>query len=122
MGGHVNRNVRGGNTKSMHAYGRAFDIGGSPETMAKIAEYLRTAATSLQYVIYNRRIAGPGMGKPWRPYHGVNPHTDHVHADFMYKQGTPWVPSDQVALLHEGEAVIPKEFNPFNRSYGTPDG
>jgi uncharacterized protein YcbK (DUF882 family) len=41
MGGFVDRNVRGGSTKSMHAYGRAFDIGGSPEVMQQIAEYLR---------------------------------------------------------------------------------
>jgi len=82
MGGYNNRNVVGGSSKSMHAYGRAFDIGGSHETMSKIAEYLRTTASQLQYVIYNRRIAGPGMGKAWRRYTGLNPHTDHVHADF----------------------------------------
>lgn len=82
MGGYNNRNVRGGSSKSMHAYGRAFDIGGSHETMSKIAEYLRTTASNLQYVIYNRKIAGPGQGKSWRKYNGVNPHTDHVHADF----------------------------------------
>ncbi|OES45227.1 hypothetical protein [Domibacillus iocasae] len=82
MGGFNNRNVRGGSSKSMHSYGRAFDIGGSHETMSKIAEYLRTTATNLQYVIYNHKIAGPGQGKPWRNYDGVNPHTDHVHADF----------------------------------------
>ncbi|USK61342.1 hypothetical protein [Peribacillus asahii] len=82
MGGYNDRNVVGGSSKSMHAYGRAFDIGGSHETMSKIAEYLRTTASNLQYVIYNRRIAGPGVGKSWRKYTGLNPHTDHVHADF----------------------------------------
>lgn len=87
MGAYNNRNVRGGNSKSMHAYGRAFDIGGSHETMSKIADYLRKTATNLQYVIYNRRIAGPGVGKAWRAYGGVNPHTDHVHADFLAQAG-----------------------------------
>ncbi|MFS8601178.1 transglycosylase SLT domain-containing protein [Priestia megaterium] len=87
MGAYNNRNVRGGSSKSMHAYGRAFDIGGSGSTMSKIADYLRKTATNLQYVIYNRRIAGPGMGKAWRKYSGVNPHTDHVHADFFPPEG-----------------------------------
>ncbi|MDP1441901.1 transglycosylase SLT domain-containing protein [Priestia megaterium] len=83
MGAYNNRNVRGGSSKSMHAYGRAFDIGGSASTMAKIAEWARTHMNNLQYAIYNRRIAGPGMGKPWRHYSGQNPHYDHVHLDFF---------------------------------------
>lgn len=33
-----------------------------------------------------------------------------------YKQGTPWVPNDQIALLHKGEMVIPEENNPLNKS------
>ncbi|MES9790709.1 hypothetical protein ABWL24_09585 [Priestia megaterium] len=83
MGGYNNRNVRGGSSKSMHAYGRAFDISGSASTMSKIAEWARTHMNNLQYAIYNRRIAGPGMGSKWRKYSGQNPHTDHVHLDFM---------------------------------------
>ena len=31
-----------------------------------------------------------------------------------YEQGTPYVPSDQIALLHEGEMVVPANFNPNN--------
>lgn len=88
MGGYNNRNVRGGSSKSMHAYGRAFDVGASPKTMAAIAEYARTTFKDLQYVIYNHKIAGPGMGKSWRHYSGVNPHTDHVHADFYPLSGS----------------------------------
>ncbi|MEH7485557.1 transglycosylase SLT domain-containing protein [Priestia megaterium] len=86
MGGYNNRNVRGGKSKSMHAYGRAFDVGGSHRTMSAIADWLRTHAQNLQYVIYNRRIASEMNGK-WRAYHGVNPHTDHVHADFKAQSG-----------------------------------
>lgn len=33
-----------------------------------------------------------------------------------YKQGTPWVPDTQVALLHKGEAVVPASKNPFSSS------
>lgn len=31
-----------------------------------------------------------------------------------YAQGTPWIPNDQLALLHEGEAVVPAELNPYS--------
>ncbi|MGG3450181.1 hypothetical protein [Domibacillus aminovorans] len=80
MGGFADRGVVGNsNVKSMHAYGRAFDIGGSHETMSKIAEFMRQVK-DIQYVIYNRRISSSGGA--WRPYTGLNPHTDHVHADF----------------------------------------
>lgn len=85
MGAYNNRNVRGGSSKSMHAYGRAFDVGASPGTMERIAEYLRTIE-GVQYVIYNHRISGPGANKPWRAYNpgpGGSAHEDHVHVDFQ---------------------------------------
>ena len=31
-----------------------------------------------------------------------------------YRQGTPWVPETQLALLHKGEMVVPQEHNPTN--------
>lgn len=31
-----------------------------------------------------------------------------------YAQGTPWVPDTQVALIHEGEMVVPADKNPLN--------
>lgn len=33
-----------------------------------------------------------------------------------YRQGTPYVPEDQLALLHKGEAVIPKNSNPLGKN------
>ena len=30
-----------------------------------------------------------------------------------YEQGTPYVPSDQIALLHKGEMVVPRDSNPL---------
>lgn len=36
----------------------------------------------------------------------------------QYAQGTPYVPSDGLAFLHQGEAVIPAEFNQPGRSGG----
>lgn len=32
----------------------------------------------------------------------------------QYALGTPYVPEDQLAFIHEGEAIIPKENNPYN--------
>jgi hypothetical protein len=85
MGGYANRNVVGGSSKSMHAFGRAFDIGSTSAIMSKIAEYAK-GFPNVQYVIYNRRICGPGGGE-WRTYNGANPHTDHVHVDFLPVDG-----------------------------------
>lgn len=40
-----------------------------------------------------------------------------------YAQGTPWVPSDQVALIHQDEMVVPKDKNPLvNGSVSVPLG
>ncbi|HHV26008.1 MAG TPA: phage tail tape measure protein [Tissierellia bacterium] len=32
----------------------------------------------------------------------------------QYAVGTPFVPNDQLAFIHKGEAVIPAKYNPFN--------
>lgn len=86
IGGYSNRNMVGGSSKSMHAYGRAIDIftaSNSPDTeKKKIAEASRNLPL-LQYVIYNKKWAKKGGG--WQNYMtsaGRNPHTDHVHIDF----------------------------------------
>ncbi|MEH7416061.1 phage tail tape measure protein [Neobacillus drentensis] len=36
-----------------------------------------------------------------------------------YDVGTPYVPNDQLALIHKGEAIIPAKYNPFNTSNST---
>ncbi|MEG0601204.1 MAG: hypothetical protein RR494_13625 [Vagococcus sp.] len=46
---------------------------------------------------YGNRGWGPS-GYPIRPY----------------AQGTPYMPEDQIALLHKGEMVVPADFNPYN--------
>jgi phage-related minor tail protein len=33
-----------------------------------------------------------------------------------YAVGTPFVPNDQLALIHKGEAIIPAKYNPFNKN------
>lgn len=38
-----------------------------------------------------------------------------------YDTGTPWVPNDQVALIHEGEMIVPADYNPESGSTKTLD-
>lgn len=33
-----------------------------------------------------------------------------------YDKGTPWVPNDQVALIHKGEMIVPASANPVNNA------
>lgn len=83
FGGFSDRNIVGGNSKSMHAFGRAIDIFSSKSEMQKIADYVKKHPLS-QYTIYNRKYSKNGGG--WKPYMtspGRNPHVDHVHADFL---------------------------------------
>ncbi|HEY9418413.1 MAG TPA: hypothetical protein VIQ30_26925, partial [Pseudonocardia sp.] len=35
-----------------------------------------------------------------------------------YKLGTPWVPNDQLAYVHKGEAIVPADVNRAARSSG----
>jgi len=39
-----------------------------------------------------------------------------------YAVGTPYVPNDQIALIHKGEAIIPAQYNPFNSSNNNTTG
>jgi hypothetical protein len=41
---------------------------------------------------------------------------------YSYKSGIDYVPSDRVALIHRGEAVIPANQNPYNPSATNPMG
>src|SRR5690606_33697874 len=70
------------------------------------AEQVRTSGhPAFKYVIFNRRIASKGGG--WRPYHGRNPHTSHVHVSVgvgqdgrstgPYDNTSPWGVAGQAA-------------------------
>ena len=71
----------------VHAIDIDADFGRSSAGSAGVlAEQLREYGRSgkkgsdrLKYVIYNRRICSPREDWAWRPYHGANPHTGHIH-------------------------------------------
>jgi hypothetical protein len=82
------RAVRGSKTVwSVHAEGRAIDVG-FPTEPAGHAEGHRLAGLlvrhhaelGVQQVIWARQIWRNTIGT-WRPYNGVSPHLDHVHAE-----------------------------------------
>ena len=82
------RAVRGSKTAwSVHAEGRAIDVG-FPTEPAGHAEGHRLAgllvkhheALGVQQVIWARQLWRNTIGE-WRPYNGVSPHLDHVHAE-----------------------------------------
>lgn len=96
LGIYVCRNVKGTNTKSAHAEGRALDIGvhanrpgerliGDLLFKALIAS---AAKSGIDNVIWNQQIWSVTHGGP-RPFvgnypHGGprNPHTDHIHIEW----------------------------------------
>lgn len=55
---------------------------------------------------YMMRYISRNYGDPQTAYSKWLSRSPH-----WYKQGTPWVPDDQLAYLHKGEAVIPAEVN-----------
>ncbi len=82
------RNVAGTNKKSAHAEGRALDIHLNvhhPDEKL-IADRLyrifieAAYETGVDNVIWNRTIWSRSRRE--HPYHGVNPHTDHIHVEF----------------------------------------
>lgn len=51
---------------------------------------------------------------------GTSPATIINPVKAEYAVGTPWVPDDQVAIIHKNEAIIPPEFNPYNNGVSVP--
>ncbi|TDO52624.1 hypothetical protein EV643_102463 [Kribbella sp. VKM Ac-2527] len=102
---------------STHTGGGVFDVVGG--NLERINSTLR----SLGFASWVRE---PWQG-PWpRHIHAVEIGNQRAHPsaqrqaqDYLrggdglagYKQGTPWVPNDQLAFLHKGEAVLPAEVN-----------
>lgn len=74
-------------TRSLHAEGRALDLGVEPHGAAwgsELAELLRTHSGPLgiQLIIWDRRYwSGSYPEAGWRAYRGQNPHIDHLHIE-----------------------------------------
>lgn len=89
LGIYAARNVRGTQTPSAHAEGRALDIGLRADEAGEkalgdqlFAIFIRNAREAgIEHVIWNREIWSDTRGGP-RGYTGVSPHTDHIHLAF----------------------------------------
>lgn len=88
LGIYAPRDQRGSAALSVHAEGRAIDVGfpyagaaGNPEGLA-LADVLvaHHEALGVQCVIYARRIWST-QRPTWRTYGGTDPHTGHVHIE-----------------------------------------
>jgi hypothetical protein len=98
------RTVRGRSTPSMHGDGRAADLGANANDARhraladQFCAFLVWAGPhiGMQYLIWNRRQIKPGQA--WRRYRGVNPHTDHIHAELNW-DGARAVTIDQLRHL-----------------------
>ena len=66
---------------SDHNSGNAFDLTHDPANGVDchILANLVTQDPRVTYVIWNRRIYNRDVPGGWRPYHGPNPHTQHMH-------------------------------------------
>lgn len=88
IGGYNYRNVAGSDSLSEHAYGNALDIhpkNGDKSIGDQLQKYLLDNRSRLQIstIIWNRKIWSPRKNFAERTYTGQNPHTDHVHVDFI---------------------------------------
>ncbi len=84
------RDIAGTGILSLHAEGRACDLGVRPYSArygTTLAEALRKNSRELgvQCIIWNRRIwSGSYCQQGWRTYGGTNPHIDHLHVELSW--------------------------------------
>lgn len=75
------RRVAGSTTWSQHAWGNAYDAGGTLNLVRTMGNALvaqaKRGALPIAQVIFDHQVWEPDTGL--RPYNGVDPHTGHVH-------------------------------------------
>jgi hypothetical protein len=75
------------NPTSDHELGNAFDLSHDPEhgvdTYELADRMRRDPDPRVKYVISNGRIWNPSISPAWRPYHGENQHTHHMHVSIV---------------------------------------
>jgi hypothetical protein len=122
------------------SYERRSSFSGSTHTGGGVFDVVGGNLTRINSILRGLGFAS-WVRQPWQ-----GPWPAHVHAiergntrasdsakaqvaDFLrggdglagYKQGTPWVPNDQLAFLHKGEAVLPAEVNKARMNGGGGD-
>lgn len=84
------RQVRGGGSHSLHAEGRAGDLGVRPHDAQyghEVAQLLHdmSAEMGVQCIIWSGRIwSGSYWAEGFRPYRGASPHYDHLHVELAW--------------------------------------
>lgn len=79
--------------------------------MRVIAEQLRLSRDPrIRYIIFNRRITGPGYGWEWHPYDGDNPHDKHLHVSVFddaarFDDTSPWTIAPQEEDMTPDQAM-----------------
>lgn len=105
------RDVRGGNTTSLHGEGRAGDLGVNPDAAGygwEAADLLRLNSHELgiQCIIWDRHIwSGSYPHAGWRDYRGSNPHVDHLHVELSRWMADRLTAEHIVAVLGGGAAT-----------------
>jgi len=102
------RQVRGGGSLSLHAEGRAPDLGYTNKAKgdAALALLLRhKEALGLQMAIWWRRIYS-AKAPNGAAYQGVSPHTDHIHAELTRHASRTLTEPYIRALFRSGGAPI----------------
>ena len=83
------RRIPGSSSLSLHAEGRATDLGvpvgaGWAQTLAD-ALVANSRELGVQLVIYRRKVwSGRYPNSGWRNYNGDNPHNDHLHVELSW--------------------------------------
>ena len=88
---------------SKHYQGKAIDVNTRPGTSALEQRELAPMAAMARKAGFQTIFMAPG-------------HYNHLHVA-SYKTGTPYVPKDGYAYLHQGERVVPKEQNLRSREF-----
>jgi hypothetical protein len=88
---------------SKHYVGKAIDVNTRPGTSALEQRELAPMAAMARKAGFQTIFMAPG-------------HYNHLHVA-SYKTGTPYVPKDGYAYLHQGERVVPKEQNLRSREF-----
>ena len=115
LGIYNNRSVRGGSGLSLHAEGRALDVGfpakvgGTAEGWA-LAELLLTHHPDLgiQTLIYARKIWSTTRGG-WRAYGGTAAHNEHIHVELNRRAARELTPQMINETLGGSMAILANE-------------